>query len=34
MLSCEAMMEGGGLENLIDELQDKNQRETLRDMLE
>jgi len=34
MLSCEAMMEGSGLENLIDELRDQNQRETLRDVLE
>jgi peptide chain release factor 1 len=31
MLSCEGMMEGDGLQNLIDELQDKNLREILRE---
>lgn len=31
MVSCEAMMEGDGLQNLIDELQDKNLREILRE---
>ena len=33
MVSCEALMEGNGLDNLIGELQDKNQRETLREVL-
>jgi protein subunit release factor A len=31
MLSCEGMMEGDGLQNLIDELKDKNLREILRE---
>jgi len=34
MVSCEGMMDGNGLENLIDELRDKNLRETLREALE
>ncbi|KAI9465657.1 peptide chain release factor 1 [Lactarius psammicola] len=34
MLSCEVMMEGDGLQKLINELKDKNLSETLREMLE
>lgn len=33
MLSCEVMMEGDGLETLINELKDKNLSETLREVL-
>jgi protein subunit release factor A len=34
MLSCEVMMEGDGLETLINELKDKNLSETLREVLD
>ena len=34
VLSCEVMMEGDGLETLINELNDKNRSETLREMLD
>jgi peptide chain release factor 1 len=34
MVSCEAMMEGGGLRMLIDELRDRHMNEALQDMLE
>jgi len=34
MVSCEAIMEGSGLQTLIDELKDKHLNEALQDVLE